>query len=468
MIAPADLERRLVRAVDGEVAFDAYTRHLFSRDASMYAIEPVGVVFPRHADDVATAVRIAVECGTSVLPRGAGTSLAGQTVGPGLVLDCSRHLDRVLEIDPAAGTAWVEVGVVQDHLNAAAAEHRLMFGPDTSTGDRATIGGMVGNNSAGSGSVRHGMTIDHVRALDVVLSDGSVTRLEPVDEAERARRAAEPGLAGRLHRELPAIVAANARAIAADYPTFWRQSGGYRLDRLAAGMAEGIFDPARFVVGSEGTLVVATRALVGLVPRPARTAFAVGHFTSVPAAIDATADALACDPAQVELIDRTIIDLSRSRLEYAGLAAGLVGDPEALLYVSFTGADDDEVLGRLDALATRWAAGGHGYHTLRAVTSAQQTALLKVRKAGLGLLMAAAEGTRRPFAFVEDTAVDPARLPAYARRFRALLRPARPGRRLLRARVGRLPAHPTLRRPDRPGAGAADAPCGGGGEGPGR
>jgi FAD/FMN-containing dehydrogenase/Fe-S oxidoreductase len=325
-------------------------------------------------------------------------------------------MNRIVELDPDARTARVEVGVVQDQLNQAAAAHGLMFGPDTSTSNRATIGGMIGNNSAGSGSVRYGMTIDHVRELDVVLADGSRTRFGPVDEAERARRASLDSLEGRIHAGLPGLLARHRDAIARDFPPFWRRAGGYRLDRLAEG-----FDLATFVVGSEGTLVVATRALVGLVPKPARTVFAVGHFTSVAAAIAATEDALSCDPAQVELMDKTILDLSRQKIEYAGLANSLEGDPAALLFVSFTGDDEAELVASLDRLDALWRKHRHGYHTLRAVTPAQQAALLKVRKSSLGLLMAASAGSRRPLAFVEDTAVDPAHLAEYTERFSAVL-----------------------------------------------
>ncbi|WP_239065148.1 FAD-binding oxidoreductase [Streptomyces sp. S4.7] len=231
--AARDLRRDLVRDLDGEVRFDDYTRQLFARDASMYAITPLGVAFPRHADDVAAAVAAAAARGVSVVPRGAGTSLAGQTVGPGLVLDLSRHMNRIVELDAGSGTALVESGVVQDQLNRAASPWGLMFGPDTSTSNRATIGGMIGNNSAGSGSVRHGMTIDHVRELDVVLSDGSRVRLDRADEAERALRATRSTLEGALYRELPEIVRANATAIAEGFPAHWRRACGYRLDRLA-------------------------------------------------------------------------------------------------------------------------------------------------------------------------------------------------------------------------------------------
>jgi FAD/FMN-containing dehydrogenase/Fe-S oxidoreductase len=417
--APAGLEERLRAAVRGEVAFDDYTRHLFSRDASMYTIQPVGVVFPTTADDVAATVRVAREYGVPVTPRGAGTSLAGQTVGAGIVLDFSRHMNRILDIDPVARTARVEVGVVQDDLNRAAAPFGLMFGPDTSTSNRATIGGMIGNNSAGSGSLRFGMTIDHVRTLDVVLGDGEVAHLEPVDEAERHRRASRPTLEGSLYRELPGLVEANRDAIASGFPPFWRRACGYRLDRLADPATP--FDLATFVVGSEGTLAIATQAEVDLVPRPRWTMFAVGHFDTTQKAIEATTDALSCDPAQVELMDKTILDLSRRKIEYADLGDHLVGDPAALLFVSFTGDDEEQVRHSLDELVALWERNGHGYHTLRLVTAAEQGALLKVRKSSLGLLMAASVGSNRPLAFVEDTAVPPERLAAYTARFAQVL-----------------------------------------------
>ncbi|MFI6642707.1 FAD-binding and (Fe-S)-binding domain-containing protein [Streptomyces sp. NPDC050504] len=423
-VTPDDRLRRavtdaLASRLEGDVRSDDYTRHLYSRDASMYAITPLVVVSPRHEEDVRLAVETAAEHGVPVVARGAGTSLAGQTVGPGIVLDFSRHLRNIRDLDPVKRTALVDPGVVQDQLNRAAAPHGLMFGPDTSTSNRATIGGMIGNNSAGSGSLRHGMTIDHVLALDVVLADATTTRFEPLDEAGRLARAALPGLAGRVHARLPELVETHRDAIAKGFPTFWRRAGGYRLDRLARPDAP--FDPSTFVVGSEGTLAVTTRALVSLVPRPARTVFAVGHFSSVAGAIEATQDALSLDPSAVELMDRTILDLSRQKIEYAALADVLHGDPDALLFVAFSGDDAAELADRLTRLSRLWERHRHGYHTLIAETPAEQAALLKVRKASLGLLMAAGEGTNRPLAFIEDTAVDPVHLPAYTARLKAVL-----------------------------------------------
>ena len=417
----AELAEALRRAVGGEVRFDSYSRHLFSRDASMYAITPIGVVFPQDAADVAAVVSTAAEFGVPVLPRGAGTSLAGQTVGQAIVMDLSRHMTQIIEIDPAQRVARVQPGVVQEQLNLAAARHGLVFGPDTSTKNRATLGGMIGNNSAGSQSVRYGMTIDHVLSLDVVLSDASQATFGPLTADELRRRAAAPDLAARICRELPGLAERHREAIATGFSRFWRQSGGYRLDRLAASAGAAGLDLAKFVVGSEGTLVTVVEATVQLVPAPRHRVIAVGHFTSVQAAIEATQDALACQPAAVELLDRTILELSRRKIEYRPLGSILHGDPEALLFVTFFGDTLAEAVAGLDQLEERWQAHGHGYHTLRAADAAGQAALLKVREAGLGLLMAASTGSRLPLAFVEDTAVEPAKLASYASRFRQIL-----------------------------------------------
>jgi FAD/FMN-containing dehydrogenase/Fe-S oxidoreductase len=415
----AELHAALSAECEGEVRSDAYTRHLYARDASMYAIEPFAVAFPRHEADVVAAVELSRDRGVPVLARGAGTSLAGQTVGRALVLDFSRHMRRIVELDPDARTARVQPGVVQDDLNRAAQAHGLMFGADTSTSNRATLGGMIGNNSSGSHSIRFGMTVDHVRALGVVLADGRRARLAPVSATQWAERAGEATLEGAIYRELPGIVERNREAIVRDHPKFWRQAGGYRLDRLARDGEP--FDLAKFVVGSEGTLAVVTEADLDLVARPAAQAIAVGHFHSTAEAIAASGDAIAHDAAAVELLDHMILELSRQRLEYTALSGILEGDPSALLFVTFFGETEAETAAAVERLAADWDRHGHGYHTLRAVRASDRAALLKVRKAGLGLLMAASSGGRRPLAFVEDTAVPPDRLPEYVDEFSAVL-----------------------------------------------
>ena len=403
--ADGELAAALRAELRGAVRADPYSRHLYASDASMYARDPLLVAFPRDAADVAAAIAIAGHFDVPVITRGAGTSLAGQTIGAGgLVLDTSRHMDAIGELDTEELRVRVGPGVVQEDLNRAARELGLGFGPDTSTSNRATIGGMIGNNSSGSHSIVYGTTIDHVHELDVVLADGSTATLGPEAGPEH------------LKDGLREILSDHAGAIETGYPKHWRQSGGYRLDHLARD-----FNLAKLVTGSEGTLVAITGATVGLVPLPTAKMFAVGHFHSLAAAIAATEDALELKAAAIEMIDRTILELSRSKHEYRALSETIEGDPAALLFVTFFGDTVEEARNKVDTLERTWATHGHGYHTLRAETPAEQEALTRVRKAGLGLLMAASSGARRPLAFVEDTAVAPARLNDYVAAFKEIL-----------------------------------------------
>jgi FAD/FMN-containing dehydrogenase/Fe-S oxidoreductase len=415
----SDVEAALRAALTGEVRFDAYTQHLYSTDASLYAIEPLGVAFPRDANDVVAAVEIATRFDVPVLPRGAGTSLAGQTVGRAVVLDMSRYMNRLIELDPHAMTARVQPGLVQDDLNKAAGAHRLMFAPDTSTSNRATLGGMIGNNSCGARSARYGMTIDHVASLDVVLSDGSRSRLGPLDAPEHERRTTGDSLDARLHREVPRLVARHDRAIRHDFPPFWRKSGGYRLERMVPD--RGPFNLANLVVGSEGTLAVVVEATVNLVPQPKAVAGVAGHFDTVAAAIAAADDAQSCGAAAIELVDRFILNLSRRSPAHRKLVSVLEGDPGALLWLEFYGDTPAEARASAERLETMWRANGHGYAVVRAQTGEELGRFRELRKAGLGLLSAAGERGERPVAFVEDTAVDPQRLGEYTRRIAELL-----------------------------------------------
>ncbi len=407
MVSTVELSAALRRELRGDVRDDAYTRHLYAADASMYAVEPLLVAFPRGAEDIAAAIALAARFDVPVVSRGGGTSLSGQTAGGrGIVLDTSRYLNEIRELDPEARRVRVGPGVVQEDLNRAARAPRARLRP-------GHLDVQPGHDRRHDRQQLVGLAVDRARHDD-----------RPRARAgRRARRRlarhVRPGprrYLSAIESGLREILRDHARAIAEDYPKHWRQSGGYRLDRLARE-----FDLAKFVTGSEGTLVAITEATVRLVELPKATMFAVGHFDSLSGAIAATADALELGPTTVEMIDRTILDLSRSKLEYRKLSETLEGDPEALLFVSFAGDTDDEVRGKLDELAAAWQEHGHGYHTLRAETAAEQDALTKVRKAGLGLLMAASEGAARPAAFVEDTAVAPERLNDYVARFREVL-----------------------------------------------
>ena len=415
-----ELERALGDALGGEVRFDEYTRHLYSTDASLYAIEPLGVASPRTADEVVAAIEIAGRFDVPVLPRGAGTSLAGQAVGRAVVLDLSRYMHRLVGLDAEAMTARVQPGLIQDDLNKTAAAHRLMFAPDTSTSNRATLGGMIGNNSCGARSARYGMTIDHVDSLDVVLSDASRATFQALDASALERRSQGDTLDARLHRDVRHLVSQHETAIRRDFPPFWRKSGGYRLERMVP--ERGPFNLANLVVGSEGTLAVVVEANVRLVPIPKAVVGVAGHFETVAAAIAAAEDARLCDAAVIELVDRFILNLARRSAAHGKLVSVLEGDPGGLLWLEFYGDTIAEARAAAERLEVTWRANGHGYTVLRAETSDQLTRFRELRKAGLGLLSAAGERGERSVAFIEDTAVDPRRLGEYTSRMAALLR----------------------------------------------
>jgi FAD/FMN-containing dehydrogenase/Fe-S oxidoreductase len=416
---------RLARETRGEVRFDRGTRLLYATDASLYQVEPFGVFVPRTAADVRTAVRIAAEEGVPVLPRGAATSLSGQTVGPAVVLDFSKYLNRVGVVDRGAMTVRVEPGVVLDALNAHLKPLGLMFGPDVSTGDRATIGGMIGNNSAGARSLRYGKTVDHVRAVEVILSDGTPTRLGPVEPNELDALCARPDIVGRVHKVVRDEVAAHREAIAARFPKILRRVSGYNLDEFVPGLpvrAEGWVDEpwkfnlARLVVGAEGTLAVVTAAELKVVPLPKASGLVVLSFATIPAALGRLAEIVATGPVAVEMLDRMILDLAARNPLYSKKVTFASGRPAAVLAAQFYADGPDELAARTADLA-RMFEGQPGVLGVRTtLTGAANDDFWKVRKAGFSLLMAMV-GDAKPVAFVEDTAVSPARLPEFYERF---------------------------------------------------
>src|SRR5512134_3062317 len=243
-----DLENALRRVVRGSVRFDQGSRLLYSTDASMYQVEPIGVVIPRHADDVRAAVQVAREQQVALLPRGGGTSLTGQTVNRALVVDFTQHMNRVLEVNAEEQWARVQPGLVQDELNHHVRPMGLLFGPDTSTSNRATIGGMLGNNSGGSHSIAYGLTVEHVIELTTVLADGSRAVFGEVTPAQFAVKARLPGLEGQIYREIERIRTQYDAEIRARYPRHWRRVCGYNLDELVKNRP---LNMARLIVGSE-------------------------------------------------------------------------------------------------------------------------------------------------------------------------------------------------------------------------
>ena len=406
-------------AIAGEVQFDRASRLLYATDASIYQMEPACIVFPRHAGDVAAVMRICAGRGIAVLPRGAGTSLAGQAVNHAVVLDFSRYMAAILEINAEQSWARVQPGVVLAALNQAAAGYDLQYPIDPATQNRATIGGGIGNNSCGAHSVLYGKTVDHVLSLDVVLADGTAATLRPLEGAALSTKLDLPGLEGDIYRETRRIAREHRDEIEARFPKILRRVSGYNLDAFTAD--EERVDLTQIVVGSEGTLCAVTEARVRLVPLPAHRAMAAVHFETIGQAAEATVVALEHHPSAVELIDDTIVRRCRDNPGYRQLASFVQGDPGALLLIEFYGDDEAQLTVKLRSLADGLRAGGLGYATVATTDAAEQQAMWGMRQAGLGLLMSV-RGDTKPLAFVEDTAVAPERLPAFIERFDAIVR----------------------------------------------
>jgi len=412
-----DLEHDLRRVVEGEVRFDKMTRLLYATDASMYQVEPIGVVVPRHAGDVQAVIEVANRQNVPILPRGGGTSLTGQTVNRAIVLDFSPHMNRVLEVNQEEGWCRVEPGLVQDELNSHVSPLALLFGPDTSTSNRATIGGMLGNNSGGAHSIVYGLTVEHVIELTALLADGSrVIFGEVTPETFRAKMNV-PGLEGQIYREVARLREQYREEILARYPKYWRRVCGYNLDEL---VKDRPLNMARLVVGSEGTLLTVVEATLRLVPKPRKTVVDVIHFGDIQEALESSQTILETGPYAVELTDKMILDLARGNIEQSQRMGFVQGDPAAILIVEYAGDSDAEVKSKVEALEARRAQNRFGYASHIAYDAGEQQSIWKLRKAGLGLLLGM-KGDSKPIAFIEDTAVDPKHLPAFVPRFRAIM-----------------------------------------------
>ena len=426
-----DLERELKKIIRGDVRFDAGSKLLYSTDASMYQVEPVGVVIPRDADDVQAALELSRKHGVAFLSRGGGTSLTGQTVNHALVLDFSRYMNNILEVNQEEHWARVQPGVVQDELNHHVRPMGLLFGPDTSTANRATVGGMLGNNSGGSHSIAYGLTVDHVIEITALLTDGSTVVFGEMTPTEFEAKTRLQTLEGSIYREVARIRDTYRDEIRARYPTQWRRVAGYNLNELLgvsvrphslAGGGNAQPRPlsmARLITGSEGTCVTILEAKMRLVDRPKRTALDVIHFNDIQEALECSQSILETGPYAVELTDKMILDLARGNIEQSKRMGFVQGDPAAILIVEYAGDTDQAVRMRIDELEARRQRERFGYATRIVMDPAEQQSIWKLRKAGLGLLFGT-HGDAKPLAFVEDTAVDPKHLPKFVARFREI------------------------------------------------
>jgi FAD/FMN-containing dehydrogenase/Fe-S oxidoreductase len=418
MPLPPDFINELRKHFTGDVRNDLASRILYSTDASIYQIEPLGIAFPKSQEDLHAAVELAAKYKIPILPRGAGTSLAGQAIGNALILDCSRWLGSMIEVNPENHSAIVEPGVVLSNLNKVAAKYGLQYGPDPSSAERATMGGVIANNATGAHSLLYGMTADHLIFADVIMADGSLGVLGE-------RSTLDNPLVSNLYSAALQIRENYADTITKHWPTTWRNSAGYRLNYLLPwspskpSQWEGEYPPidpshinlAPLLAGSEGTLAVIRRAKVNLVPKPKHTILAALSYQSNADACDDVPRLLMHHPSAVELVPQMILRLARGVPEYARQMGWVIGDPAALLVVEFSGDEPS---------ALKDAARKVGEVLTIAESKEEQARVWNIRKVGLGLLDSRPQSARS-VAFIEDCAIPVQRLGDFVREVEKIL-----------------------------------------------
>ena len=406
---------QLRRRLDGDVSLDPAIRAMYATDASVFQIMPAAVVRPRHAEDVATALAFCREHGLSITARGGGTSQAGQAIGAGLQLDFSKHLNEILEIQPDSQRVRVQPGIVLDELNAVLKPYNLTLPLDLSTSSRATIGGMISNNSSGTRSVFYGKTIDYVESLTVMMSDGSTVTLDDSSPTTSDSQS----LASQCQETVERLAREHADEISLRYPKILRRVGGYNLAEFIP-ETDRPANLSKIVVGSEGTLALLLEATLRLVPLPSERALLSVQFDDLLDALAAVPTILEHGPSAIELVDRMILSHTVGKPEFEPLRWFIEGDPAGVLLVEDQGESADDLSERLDKIEQHLARDGKGTRFHRMTDSDEQGRVWKLRKAALGLSMAR-PGDEKAVSFVEDTAVSPDRLRDYIARFREIL-----------------------------------------------
>jgi FAD/FMN-containing dehydrogenase len=408
------LQIDLLRAhIAGDVLSDAATRRAYASDASPYRQTPMAVVRPRDRDDVVTLQQIAAEHRLAVIPRAAGTSLAGQCVGPGIVVDMGAYQHHILEFDPGMRRVTVQPGVVRDVLNRQLAPHRLLFAPDPSTTDRCQIGGMIGNNAWGLHAVGLGTTREHVTALELVLADGTVIDVRALNAAQLGARCERGDREGNLYRAVTEAIGGHAPSIAAGYPSTRgiTSNSGYALDALLRGQpwkGHGPrFNLAGLLCGAEGTLAIVTAATLKLIETPVAARLCCLHFDDVGQALNSVSAICETGPVALELLDRAILRVADLHAEQRANRFWLSGDPGAVLLVEYAGTTPDGVEAQLRGLLQL-----HAPRAASVVDGADIERVWALRRAALKMLMEA-EGGLRAITGIEDAAVAVKDLPAY-------------------------------------------------------
>ena len=414
----AQIEQELGKVLEGEARFDPYSRAIYSTDASIYQIEPLGVVLPRSKEDVIATVELARQYGVPILPRGGGTSLAGQTVGRAIVIDMSKYMNNVLEVNTDERWARVQPGIVLEELNHRIRDTGLFFTPDPATSNRSNVGGAIGNNSCGSHSIVYGKTVDQIRELETVLSSGDLAQLGPLTSSDLESRLVKDGLEGQIYREVTDIIRQTAGDVEERFPKIMRRVGGYNFEQFTG---DAPFNLAKMIVGSEGTLAAVTEAKVNLVPRPRATALLVVHFNELNEAMEATVATLDHNPSAVELMGRVILEQMRISVGYSRRSTFIQGDPEAVLLIEVSGDSDAELEARIDRIEGSLRRAGMGYAYVKMTGREEQANVWEVRRAGIGLMMGVS-GDAKPIPFIEDCSVSTEKLPEYIRRVDQLIR----------------------------------------------
>jgi FAD/FMN-containing dehydrogenase/Fe-S oxidoreductase len=446
-----DLYRELDSLVDGDVRFDSYSRALYATDASLYEMMPIGVVFPTSTDDVAAVVSHCADRGLPVLPRGGGTSLAGQTVNEAVVLDFTRYMDELVEADPDGRTATAQAGIYLGTLNEAIEPHGLKFAPDPAWGDKSALGGAIGNNSTGAHSLRYGKTDAYVESVEAVLADGTVTTFEEVDLDDLPALADGDGIEAAIYAEIARIVEEEADLIEKRYPDLKRNVSGYNLDWLvedARGAVRGVGEPdadggsinvAKLLCGSEGTLAIVTRATVSLESIPETKGMALLAYDSLDGAMRDVAPIVEHAPAATEVIDDVLLDLARETPEFEPVTEILPEGTSAVLIVEFYAESDAEAKEKVATLlddrlpehepevtpnGTTPEANADietfAFDAIEAHDDESRTKIWKLRKSGLPILLSRTTDAKHG-SFIEDTAIPPASLPGFVDDFQAIL-----------------------------------------------
>ena len=408
-----EIFRELSENVGGEVRFDNYSRQMYSTDGSIYKIDPLGVVIPRNSDDVISVHEISSKNKTIITPRGGGTSLSGQTVNSGIVVDFSKYMNKIIEVCPEEKWVRAQPGITIDNLNRHLSSYGLFFTPDPSTSSRANIGGAMGNNSCGAHSILYGKTVDQVLEMEIILSNGSKILCSENSLNELKTKLSLQSFEGLVYKSVVDISTRAAPEVKSRYPKILRRIGGYNLDLIHQSEPVNL---SKIIVGSEGTLASVSEAKLNLETIPKFKAVSIFHFDNIYKSMEASVEILRENPAAVEHIGHMIIQQARQSLGFSKNLTFLQGNPTDILVVETNAETKTEILSKLNTLENRIKKLNLSYAVTRLLKTSDQQKVWNMRQAGLGLMMNI-PGDAKPLPFVEDTAVSPEKLPEYVKRF---------------------------------------------------